>query len=111
MWPYLPFVQHASPGEIICSLKLYMSNWDVRGFTLETNMDNLENSSKNLMMDTEPVTGDHLADTEKVKLQKKGWSSEYFQMVRWYARAYGLRDQAYHEAYNRELHRQARNII
>ena len=49
-----------------------MSNWDVRGFTLETNMDNLENSSKNLMMDTEPVTGDHLADTEKVKLQKKG---------------------------------------
>ena len=44
----------------------------MRGFTLETNMGNLENSSKSLMMDTEPGTGDHLADTEKVRLQKKG---------------------------------------
>ena len=49
-----------------------MSNWDLRGFTLETNMDNLENNSKSLMMDTEPVTGDQLADTEKVRLKKKG---------------------------------------
>ena len=34
-------------------------------------MDNLENNSKSLMMDTEPVTGDQLADTEKARLQKK----------------------------------------
>jgi hypothetical protein len=50
---------------------VYLSNWDLRGFTLETNMDNLEDNSKSIMMDTEPVTGDPLADTEKVTLQKR----------------------------------------
>ena len=43
-----------------------MSNWDVRGFTLEANMDSLDNNSRSLMMDTEPCTGDQLADAEKV---------------------------------------------
>ena len=33
------------------------------------------------------------------------------QMVRWLAKAYGLRDAAYYEAYNRELHRQAKNVM
>ena len=33
------------------------------------------------------------------------------QMIKWLARSYGLRDAAYHEAYNTELHRQARTVM
>ena len=32
-------------------------------------------------------------------------------MIKWLARSYGLRDAAYHEAYNTELHRQARTVM
>ena len=44
-----------------------MSNWDVRGYILDSNLDNLDNNNKkSFMMDTEPLTGDQLADGEKV---------------------------------------------
>ena len=32
-------------------------------------------------------------------------------MIKWLARSYGLKDATYHEAYNRELHRQARHVM
>ena len=32
-------------------------------------------------------------------------------MIKWLARSYGLRDAAYHEAYNMELHRQAKSVM
>ena len=52
--------------------------------------------------DTEGCTGDQLADTEKATTLPTT-----HQVCGWLARAYGLRDAAYYEAYNIELHRQA----
>ena len=63
---------------------------------MENNLYKSENS-KLQSVDNDPCTGDQLADSEK--------------MIRWLARSYGLKDAAYHEAYNRELHRQARSIM
>ena len=45
-----------------------MSSWDIRGFTLEANIDKLDEKNKfSSSLDTEPCTGDQLADSEKVK--------------------------------------------
>ena len=49
-----------------------MSSWDIRGFTLEANMDKVEDKNKcSASVDTEPCTGDQLADSEKVGVLKK----------------------------------------
>ena len=50
--------------------QLVMSSWDIRGFTLEANIDKLDEKNKcSSSLDTEPCTGDQLADSEKVKLR------------------------------------------
>ena len=47
--------------------QLVMSSWDIRGFTLEANIDKLDEKNKcSSSVDTEPCTGDQLADSEKV---------------------------------------------
>ena len=47
--------------------QLVMSSWDIRGFTLEANIDKLDDKNKcSSSVDTEPCTGDQLADSEKV---------------------------------------------
>ena len=40
-----------------------MSSWDIRGFTLEANIEKMDTATSG---DLEPCTGDQLADTEKV---------------------------------------------
>ena len=51
---------------LVC--QLVMSSWDIRGFTLEANIDKLDEKNKcSSSLDTEPCTGDQLADSEKVK--------------------------------------------
>ena len=48
--------------------QLVMSSWDIRGFTLEAYIDKLDEKNKcSSSLDTEPCTGDQLADSEKVK--------------------------------------------
>ena len=50
---------------LVC--QLVMSSWDIRGFTLEANIDKLDDKNKcSSSVDTEPCTGDQLADSEKV---------------------------------------------
>ena len=50
---------------LVC--QLVMSSWDIRGFTLEANIDKLDEKNKcSSSVDTEPCTGDQLADSEKV---------------------------------------------
>ena len=52
--------------------QLVMSSWDIRGFTLEANIDKLDEKNKFFSsVDIEPCTGDQLADSEKVGLLKK----------------------------------------
>ena len=47
--------------------QLVMSSWDIRGFTLEANIDKLDDKNKcSSSVDTDPCTGDQLADSEKV---------------------------------------------
>ena len=55
---------------LVC--QLVMSSWDIRGFTLEANIDKLDEKNKFFSsVDIEPCTGDQLADSEKVGLLKK----------------------------------------
>ena len=82
--------------------QLYVSSWDVRGFTLEPSMERLELPPEG-QEDTEGCTGDQLTDTEKATILP----TTSHQVCGWLARAYGLKDAAYYEAYNNELHRQA----
>ena len=58
---------------IVSVLQLVMSSWDLRGFTLEANIDNDKNKSSS-SNDTELCTGDQLADSEKVG---GGYSDKY----------------------------------
>ena len=52
---------------ILLVCQLVMSSWDIRGFTLEANIDKLDEKNKcSSSLDTEPCTGDQLADSEKV---------------------------------------------
>ena len=44
-----------------------MSSWDIRGFTLEANIEKRDSANTcSASADLEPCTGDQLADTEKV---------------------------------------------
>ena len=67
MAPFLELFQcdlvtRCSPGA-----QLYVSSWDVRGFTLEPSMEGLELPVEG-QEDTEGCTGDQLADTEKATI-------------------------------------------
>ena len=99
---------------IFTLVQLITSNWDVRGFTLESSNMEKGDGKVGQSVDNEPTTGEQLGDSEKVRWQLNIF---YFhlifslQMIKWLARSYGLRDAAYHEAYNTELHRQARTVM
>ena len=44
-----------------------MSSWDIRGFTLEANIEKMDTATTGSASgDLEPCNGDQLADTEKV---------------------------------------------
>ena len=48
-----------------------MSNWDVRGLTLEATIDNMNRPYMDMVEDTGPVTRDQLEDGEKVINENK----------------------------------------
>ena len=51
------------------SSKLFLSNWDVRGFVLEPNTEIVDEDGNTSLADTEPCTGDLNTDTDKVKYE------------------------------------------
>ena len=55
----------------VVSCQLVMSSWDIRGFTLEANIEKLDPKKTSASRDLEPCTGDQLADSEKVATHGK----------------------------------------
>ena len=57
----------ARKKEAYKSSRLLLSNWDVRGLSLEPTMESMEGGSIGQVTDTQPCTGDLESDTEKVR--------------------------------------------